>query len=222
MKNIYKNSLLFIIFIVLLLFRGTFLKLFNKNFQENINETALKLENDNLKQELSNYLKDIDTTKYLNYDYKISRIMFTNFNNLYNTGLVLLGDKNGIKIQDLVFNDDGLIGIISKVYQNTSVVDIITGTKELSVRINNSYGILSNYNIIDKTFNIDKIDNYEDIKVGDAVYTSGLGIYKDNIYIGKVMAIHKDEFGLEQNITITSNVSFDNLNYVVILRGNNP
>lgn len=221
MKNIYKNSLLFIIFIVLLLFRGTFLKLFNKNFQENINETALKLENDNLKQELSNYLKDIDTTKYLNYDYKISRIIFTNFNDLYNTGLVLVGKSDGIKKGDLVMNDDGLIGIIREVRPNSSVVDIITGTKELSVKINDTYGILSNYNKLDEVFTISKIDNYENIKVGDKVYTSGLGEFKPGIFVGNVVAIHKDEFGLEQNITMSSDISFNNLNYVIILSGNN-
>ena len=51
----------------------------------------------------------------------------------------------------------------------------------------------------------------------DEVYTSGLGIIPPGLYVGKVINIK--EKNIEQQINIKSEVDFNNLKYIGIIRG---
>ena len=70
----------------------------------------------------------------------------------------------------------------------------------------------SNNVIVGGNFN-----NYEIIMKNDEVYTSGLGLIPEGIYIGSVVSTKNNN--VEQSIMIKSNNNFNNIKYVGIIRG---
>ena len=61
-------------------------------------------------------------------------------------------------------------------------------------------------------------DNTE-IKEGDMVLTTGMGdIFPSGILVGKVSKITKDNFDLARTVEVKSDVNFDDIRYVTILK----
>ena len=82
-----------------------------------------------------------------------------------------------------------------------------------SPRVNMS-GILkvSNGSLI-----VSDLSNYDNISVGDKIYTSGIGNLIGDIYIGEVSNISLNSTNIEKIITVTPAVDFDNLKYIAVI-----
>ena len=104
---------------------------------------------------------------------------------------------------------------INKTKKNSSEVILLTNNKtSLSVKINNSYGILS---AKDSKLYVKNIKSNQKINIGDKIYTSGLTNTPENIYIGEVKNIILDNLELEYILEVSSPVDFYNLKYVGVL-----
>ena len=136
----------------------------------------------------------------------------------YNTLTLNKGKKDNIKKNLAVINSNGLIGRIIEVGDNYSVVELITNPNfskiAVSIKGEEEYqGILDNKLIIK---NVKKGSN---IKIGDKVYTNGLGgIYPSGIYIGEVINIKNDSLDLSKELEIKLNTNFNNMRYVNVIR----
>lgn len=151
-----------------------------------------------------------------NYEIIYSKIILRDIYEFYDNVTILKGESDGIKEGNIIINNDGLIGVINKTFKNYSEVNLLTNKNiNISVKINNSYGILSSNNNIIYVKNI-KLQN--EIKEGDKVYTSGLTNTPDNILIGTVKNVKKDNLELEYILEITPSVDFHNINYVGVIK----
>ena len=134
-KNIFYISL--IIIYLLFLAKDYFFKLFD-NFTPNYYceaETFYQKEYENISK-----LLDIPSD---NYEIIYSKVIFRNIYEFYNKITITKGE-NEITPGSAVVNNEGLIGIIDKSYKNYSEVQLLTNDNiNLSVKINNSYGILT-------------------------------------------------------------------------------
>lgn len=225
MHNLFKNGLIVIIFIFTLIFKGYIYNIvgnleniFVKDNSYEIENKILIAENKNLKLELNRY-QELKLEKYLNYNYKITKLLINNVEDILDKGIILLGEKDNIKENMIVVSNEGLIGIVHKTYKDYSVINFITGKQNISVKINDTLGIIDSYNIKDQTFLINKIDNYANININDNVYTSAYSIYPEDIYLGKVIAIHNDSYNVEKYITIKSDINLYNTFYVGVILG---
>lgn len=152
-----------------------------------------------------------------NTDYNIiySKIILRDIYQFYDEITIGKGTSDGVKEQDLVINELGVVGIIKKADQHSSVVSLLTNSGiELSVRINHSYGILSSedHEIIVKNIKLD-----QEIKEGDQVYTSGLTSIPGDVLVGEVKEIRTDGLELEYVLDVASVVNMQNLSYVAVL-----
>jgi len=151
-----------------------------------------------------------------NYDVIYSKIIFRDIYEFYDKITILKGEVDNLKKGSVVINNDGLVGVINKTYQNYSEIQLLTNKDiNISVKINESYGILtaSNNNIYIKNIKLqDKINE------GDKVYTSGLTKIPENILIGTVKSFQKDNLELEYIIEVTPSVNFHNLRYVGVIK----
>ena len=91
---------------------------------------------------------------------------------------------------------------------------ITSNDSNISVRINEAFGILkvSNGSLI-----VSDLSNYDNISVGDKIYTSGIGNLIGDIYIGEVSNISLNSTNIEKIITVTPAVDFDNLKYIAVI-----
>ena len=135
------------------------------------------------------------------------------------------GKKDNLKINMAVVANDTLIGKIVKVSNNSSIVRLISSQSDnmkVSVNVETEneivHGILNGYNLAENVILIDNINKNSDIKIGDKVYTNGLGgIYPSGIYIGVVSEITYDSLGLNKILKLKMNNKYDEIRYVTVI-----
>ena len=204
----YKYSLFIVVFLFVLL-REPFLCLItniNKFFTVPSNDLEMNLvksKNIYLEKEykkLLDFKNNIDIT----YDYIITNTIV----NSYGFDKILI-NGNDYDINDEVVNENGLVGLISKVNGKHSEVTPIYDTKIL-VKINDIEGKIlrkdDNNNLI-----VGNLSNYDDINVNDRVYSN-----KDS-YIGKVVSVSKRDVNTE--VVVETTIIQKNC-YVAVIRRN--
>ena len=60
------------------------------------------------------------------------------------------------------------------------------------------------------------INNYENINVGDAIYTSGLGNLPKNIFVGTVEEINLNKTQIEKIVKVKTGANLNELNYLFV------
>ncbi len=210
----YKDYILLLIIFLLFIFSGSinrFLIAINPN-----------LDTKNIELNYDKYLKDeLDNIKKINniefnddLDLQVSRVKYRNVYEYSDTLTIYKGFKNNVFVNDVVLNNDGLIGIVTKTYDYYSIVTLITNkNSNISVKINDAIGILKTIN---NTLVVTNINNYEKVNVDDEIYTSGLGNLPDNIYIGKVKSINLNNTEIEKVIEVNINDRLEKLDYLFI------
>lgn len=150
-----------------------------------------------------------------NYEVAYSKIIFRDIYQFYDKITITKGTNDNLKEGSVVVDDKGLLGVINKCYLSYSEVSLITNSNtNISVKINNSYGILSSSDNILYVKNI-KLNN--EIKENDIVYTSGLTNTPSDIVIGRVKKINKDNLELEYIIEVEPLADLHNINYVGVI-----
>ncbi|MDD4036423.1 MAG: rod shape-determining protein MreC [Bacilli bacterium] len=199
----------------------------NKSLKEDISKyNLLKSENKTLKRELE-YLKNIlelETT-LSEYDYLHATVVNRNVGYWYNTITINKGSHHGVEKDMAVINNNGLIGKVIKTTNFTSEIKLITTndtTSKISVGIENDdniiHGLLEGYDSTNNLLIVEGITTNE-FEKGDSVVTTGLGgIFPAGILVGYVEGTVNDEYGLTKNIRIRSEVDFNNIYFVTILR----
>lgn len=216
-----KIGIYVIIFILVILFRdnicffygnvlGIF-KLDNKYY-----EGIIKLKDEKinyLEKEINNINDFSKKLSLIEYKYKVSKIIYKES---YNVGKykIQYGKKDNIEKGLAVTNEYGLIGKITDIDNNTSTLTTLKDLKDTSILVNDSYGKL-NYDYESNSFIISDISNYDKVHVNDDVYTSGYGSIKEKLYIGKVIKVETKD--IEKKVYISTDVDFNNLNYVLIV-----
>lgn len=201
-----RNYLIYLILILAIIFRSPILNIIN-NFNQILFIRNNNLEIQLLKNEkvylLNEYqeLLDFKNNIKINNQYIITNVIKNSygFNNLVISG-------SNYNLGDEVINDEGLVGIITKLNQNTSEIKFIYNTN-LVVRINDETGKIAGHDE-ENNIVVKEISNYNNIKINDLVHS----LY--GTYIGKVIKIKYDI--LDSYLTIRP-VNLYNLNYIAVL-----
>lgn len=210
----YKDYILLLIVFLLFIFSGS-INRFLIAINPNLDTKNIELNYDKyLKEELDN-IKKINNIEFNNdLNLQVSRVKYRNVYEYSDTLTIYKGFKNNVFVNDVVLNNDGLIGIVTKTYDYYSIVTLITNkSSNISVKINDAIGILK---FIDNTLVVTNINNYEKVNIDDEIYTSGLGNLPDNIYIGKVKSINLNNTEIEKVIEVDLNDRLEKLDYVFI------
>lgn len=202
----------------------------------------VKKENEELKKkniELENKLIDYDNFK--NENERLGKILeFKNQRNDYNyvgahiigksggsflDGYIIdKGQKDGIEKEMVVIAADGLVGQVTSVNSNWSIVQSIVN-ENIAVHAivestRESSGIVkgykdSNNNLLAKLW---FLPMNSEIKEGDVISTSGLGkLYPKDIRIGKVISVEEDKVKVNKNAVIQPFVDFNKLEELFVI-----
>lgn len=183
---------------------------------------------DSLKKENDQLRKDLHYEK-VNSEYNYIGCEIIGKNAVTKSFELNRGSKDGIAKGMVVVNSDGLIGKISSVASNTSIVDTICSDSvtvaALVKRTNDSSGTVRGYidndnsNLVQLTY----LQLSSDIKEGDVILTSGMGggYYPKNIQIGKVTSVQVDSSKVQKTAIIEPYVDFNKLSGVEVVIPNN-
>ena len=137
------------------------------------------------------------------------------------------GRSKGVSENMLVIANGGLIGSVSKVEDNSTVVNLVTNTEntdKISVKIQHGsdiiYGIIVGYDKEKEVLKISQLNSNGDISAGDKVTTGGLGNFNvKDIPVGEVVATTHSNDYLTREITVKLSANSKDL-YAVELVGN--
>lgn len=189
--------------------------------------TSIETENIELRRELERLKEELNIEHNLSdYEYLNATVVSRNVGFWYNTITIDKGTYNGVEKDMVVINSKGLIGKIIKTSTFTSDVRLITTSdtnNKISVHISNGdydlYGLINSYDYNDNYLEVEGISNTKDVRVGDYVYTSGLGgIFPSGILVGTVSEISTDSYDLAKIIKVKPSSDFTDINYVSILK----
>ena len=208
-------------------------KLKDVNEENDILETsldridAIETENVELRRQIDALKNELNIDYTLtDYEYLNATVTSRSVGYWYNTITINKGSYNGIKKDMVVINSKGLIGRVIKTSTFTSDVRLITTSEtnnKISVHISNGdydlYGLINSYDYNDNYLEVEGISNTKDVRVGDYVYTSGLGgIFPSGILVGTVSEISTDSYDLAKIIKVKPSSDFTDINYVSILK----
>lgn len=211
----YKDYIILLIVFLIIIFGSnisSIFMLFDTNLKfDNITNTYCK----SVEQDYNALLDSNSFQLQSNLNLIISKVMFRDIYEYKDTLKIYKGSSDKITEGMAVIVDNGLVGIIEDTKKNYSTVRLITNkNSNISVRIKDYYGILK---MIDNRLVVSDLNNYNDINVGDLIYTSGIGNVTGDLYIGKVKEIRLNNTEIEKNIIVELDYDIDNLNYLYVV-----
>lgn len=198
----------------------------NKQLKKENSELKDKLtESNDLEKENEELRNILDFKKQRdNYNYIATNIIGYSGGGILDGYIIDKGQKDGIEKNMVVIAAKGLVGQVSSVGSNWSIIQpIVNQNVKVSVKVestNENTGILSGY--IDKSNNyLVKVTNLpldSEVKEGDKIVTSGLGfLYPKEIAVGEVMSVEEDKVNVMKSAIVKPAVSFDKLEELFII-----
>ena len=195
----------------------------------------LKNENEELKEKLSQYsdleeentrlksVLDFEETRS-QYDYISTNIIHYAGAGVVDGYVVDKGSKDGIEVGMVVIASEGLVGRVSKVGGNWSIIQcIINENIKVSVMpesTRENSGILEGYTDRNKNMytKIQYLPMDSQIKEGDVVLTSGLGlVYPKEIRVGEVLSVEEDKVKVMKSAIVKPFVDFEKLEELFLI-----
>ncbi|WP_226669778.1 rod shape-determining protein MreC [Metabacillus litoralis] len=143
----------------------------------------------------------------------------------YNSLIIDKGKNDSIKKNMAVLGPDGLVGIIHKVNDTTSEVQLLTNTGRKGLipatlkKDKSVFGMIEKYNLEKNQLHFTRIDTEIELEIGSIVMTSELSItLPRELEIGKIIEVKNDNFGLTKTAVVEPSSDFTDIKYVVILQ----
>ncbi|WP_432408913.1 rod shape-determining protein MreC [Wukongibacter sp. M2B1] len=196
---------------------------------ENLREENVKLQNEIIKLKLSiREYEDLKSLrKALNYasdnnikDYVTCNVIAKDPGNWFSIFTIDVGLKDGIGKNSTVTNGDGLIGLVYEVGDSwAKVITIIDNISRVSFETlseeNGNIGLINGDG--DAILKGYLFDHEAEVKIGDKIVTSGLGLYPKGIQIGKIKEVIVKEDELLKSILVEPSVNFKKLDRVFVI-----
>ena len=236
-EKIIKDSVLFVNRVIYFPIDFVSDRVFEIKEKNNIYEKYLELKNKEaeinkiniLNKELQKEVDEMKSLLELNNTLSVNSfinasVINRNLDYFSNTITIDKGEIAGVKVGDAVAIKNGLIGKIINTTNYHSTVKLLTSNdvnNKISVKIDNNgkyiYGLLTGYK--DGFLLVEGIDTNDVVNKDSLVTTTGLsGLFPSGILVGSVDSVTKDNFDLTTTLLVKSQVDFNDINFVSVLK----
>jgi rod shape-determining protein MreC len=145
--------------------------------------------------------------------------------------VVPVGVNDGVRLNAPVITDDGLVGLVTRVFSNRARVTLITDLQSAVPAIDlrtDASGIVRHGRGAGDTLVLDRVAMHEFIKEGDEIVTAGWrsegfeSLYPKGIPIGAVTSVGVTDTDLYQQVQIAPYVDMSSLRSVFVLLPDSP
>ncbi|MBW3623688.1 MAG: rod shape-determining protein MreC [Armatimonadetes bacterium] len=169
-------------------------------------------------EELSNLLQLKEQVPYTSV---VARIIGEGDKSWAQTATIDRGTRDGIRPRHVVVTKDGVAGQVTGVIgpNSATVLYLTDPSSSVGVRVlrNRIPGVARGEG--SDTLSLTYLDKTADVRVGDAIVTSGWGgIYPPGLFIGKVSSVRTNVSGTGRTATIEPAVDFHRLEEALVLR----
>jgi rod shape-determining protein MreC len=140
---------------------------------------------------------------------------------------IAAGSEDGVSVEDPVITGDGLVGIVTRVFDGTARIQLLTdqeaAVSALDLRTG-ATGIVRHAHGTRETLVLDRVRKQDDVKEGDEIVTAAWragalsSLYPKGIPIGEVTSVGLTDTDLFQQVQIEPYVDFGSLDAVIVLR----
>jgi rod shape-determining protein MreC len=140
--------------------------------------------------------------------------------------LIAAGSSDGVRVNDPVVTEDGLVGRVAEVTSNASKVTLLidqASAVSAVVLQSGAAGIVRHGPSGGSTLVLDRVPKEELVSEGDTVITAGWqsgkleSLYPRGIPVGTVTGVGQQDVDVYKRIQVTSLVDFDSLSGVIVL-----
>lgn len=222
LNNKVKDSILFVLNFSNVKKENEELKKKNSELEsKTLDYASLKSENEKLR-EMLNF-----KNQRLEYDYVGCDIIGKGGNGLLDQFIINKGSKDGIDKQMLAITEEGLVGQVTSVGSNWSIIQTLSNANIAVsgyIERTKDNGIVQGYKNSDSKLiaKLSYLPLEADVKKGDVVSTSDIaipypGLYPKGIRIGSVIDIEEDKGKVMKNAIIQPYVDFNKIEEVFIV-----
>lgn len=174
----------------------------------------LEIENERLRA-LLGFAQTVD------FDYVVANVVARNADNWFSRVTIDRGSADGVAKDMPVVTSQGLVGRVIGVSTNVSVVQLLTDRNSgvgALIQTSRAAGIVTGQGDQSSLVTMMLFERDAAVKVSDAVVTSGFGqIYPPGLFIGRVVEVEKDEYGLLKYAKVHPGVGFGQLEEVLVI-----
>lgn len=160
-------------------------------------------------------------TQLVDYKYVVADVVARNADNWFSRITINRGSADGVARNMPVVTSQGLVGRVFEVSANISVVELLTDRNSGAgalIQASRDAGICSGQGTQSPLLSMMLFERNATVTTGDAVVTSGFGeIYPQGLYIGRVVEVKKDAYGLVKYAEVKPGVEFGRLEEVLVL-----
>ena len=191
----------------------------NSELEQSLRELeSIKAENETLKEYLNL------TEKYGEYETIPGYVINKDISNYSKTIIINIGSNDGVKENMTVIADEGLVGHVISVTNDTAKVQTIvdTASSVSAVMSSNDESIVCKGTLDDNSqLSAMYIPTDANVVQGDSVETSGLGgIYPKGIHIGTISRVNNTQNMTDRYAIVDTAVDFDKIDTVLVITSN--
>ena len=191
----------------------------NSELEQSLRELeSIKAENETLKEYLNL------TEKFGEYETIPGYVINKDISNYSKTIVINIGSDDGVKENMTVIADEGLVGHVISVTNDTAKVQTIvdTASSVSAVMSSNDESIVCKGTLDDNSqLSAMYIPTDANVVQGDSVETSGLGgIYPKGIHIGTISRVNNTQNMTDRYAIVDTAVDFDKIDTVLVITSN--
>lgn len=161
--------------------------------------------------------------EFQHFNIKLGKVIYREHDNWTQTFQIDIGSQDGIKLDQAVVHQNGLVGYISNIEETTSTVTtILDPSSSVSVNIStiNEPAILKGDLTLksDNKLKLAFIPLDAEVSIADMLYTSGLGsMYPGSIPVGKIVEIKNNKNDMNRYAIVEPNVNIRTISEVGVI-----
>lgn len=173
-------------------------------------------------------LKEVAGIKTAANEYQLTgaKVIYRSFDTFNHALVINLGSDDGVKVNQAVISTKGLIGKVTEVYKNSSIVRLLTTQdvqNKVSVKIQLSpsataEAVLERYDPNRGAYILQLLDTNSAVLKDMTVITSGLGgVFPAGLLVGTVSEVEQLVNAIGMKIYVTPSAEFRSFDYVFIV-----
>ncbi len=148
-----------------------------------------------------------------------ARIISRSPTNWQSFATIGIGRADGVKEKQPVITESGIVGQVAEVSGRAAIVQLLDDRRSgvaVEIARTGATGVVSG--LMHNRLRLRFIQGTEDIKVGDALMTSGSGgVYPRGLAVGTVSQVDKTPYSLEPRVKVKPSVRYAQLTSVLVI-----
>jgi rod shape-determining protein MreC len=196
----------------------------NRDLRQLVIQSEFAIQENKFLRDLADY---IDSPRFPDgFDPVTAEVIFRPAGAFTQAIIIAAGSDNGVRVDDPVLTNDGLVGKVTRVTARTAHIQLLTDQEAAASAVDvrtGAPGIVRHARGTRETLVLDRVRKQDVVRRGDRIATAGWkasglnSIYPKGIPIGRVTSVGQTDTDTFQQVQVEPYVDFGSLDAVIVL-----